>query len=56
MGEIEIGKVKIQPRKAGGFMITLPMAAAKILQIKGNEQLRVFLDFENRRVIYELSN
>ena len=52
--DIEIGKVKVQLRKAGSFMITLPMTAAKMLQIKDNETMRVFIDVEKQRVTYEL--
>ena len=52
--EIEIGKVKVQPRKAGGFMVTLPMTAVKMLQIKDNEIMKVFIDIEKHRVTYEL--
>jgi len=51
--EVEIGKVKVQPRKAGSYMVTLPMTAAKMLQIKDNEIMKVFLDVEKQRVIYE---
>jgi len=54
--EVEIGKVKVQPRKAGSFMVTLPVTAAKMLQIKDNETMKVYLDVETRRVIYELES
>ena len=56
MVEIEIGKVKVQPRKAGSFMVTLPVTAAKMLQIKDNETMRVYLDVETHRINYELES
>ena len=49
-----MGTVKIQPRKAGGFMITLPMAVAKGLKIENSEILKVFVDFEEKEIIYKL--
>lgn len=54
MPEVEIGKVKIQPRTAGSFMVTIPNAVVKILQIKNGETMNVYVDMENKRVIYQL--
>jgi len=53
MVRIEMGTVKVQPRKAGGFMVTLPAAVAKFIGIKNSEELRVFVDVENNEVIYK---
>lgn len=54
--EIQIGKVKVQQRKAGSYMVTLPMTAAKMLQIKDSETLKVYIDVEKQRVTYELES
>ena len=51
--KVEMGTVKIQARKAGGFMVTLPVAVAKVLQIEGNEELKVLVDLEEKEVIYK---
>jgi len=56
MVRIEMGDVKIQPRKAGGFMVTLPIAIAKALQIKDGETLKVFMDIEQNEIIYRLES
>ncbi len=55
MNEKEIAFVKVQPRKSGSFMVTIPSDAAKILGIKDNERLKVLVDPENKRLIYQLS-
>jgi len=52
MARIEMASVKVQPRKAGGFMVTLPIAIAKALGIKDNETLTVFMDIEEKEIIY----
>jgi len=35
-------------------MITLPVAVAKFLRIEGSESLKVFIDIENREIVYKL--
>ena len=35
MVEKEVAFVKVQPRKRGGFMVTLPKPIARLLDIKG---------------------
>jgi antitoxin component of MazEF toxin-antitoxin module len=52
--EKEVDFVKVQPRKSGSFMVTIPSAAVKELGIKDNERLKVLIDPESRRIIYEL--
>ena len=56
MVEVEIKSMKVQPRKAGGFMITIPKTATDILQIKDSEVMKVFVDIDRKRVIYELKD
>jgi hypothetical protein len=54
MVRVEMGTVKVQPRKAGGFMITLPSAVAKFLKIRNSETLKVLIDVEAKEIIYKL--
>jgi len=53
MPEQEIAFVKVQPRKAGNFMVTLPAEVVAILKIKDNERVKVVFDKDKRRVIYQ---
>jgi antitoxin component of MazEF toxin-antitoxin module len=55
MVEIDIGTVKIQRRKGGSLLVTIPSAAVKILQIKGQEQMDVSIDVENASVIFKIN-
>jgi antitoxin component of MazEF toxin-antitoxin module len=54
MTEIETDFVKIQPRKGGSFMVTIPSGAVKELGIKDGERVKVLIDKERKRVIYQL--
>jgi len=51
--EEEIAFVKVQPRKAGNFMVTLPAELAIALKLKDNERVKVLFDRERKRVIYQ---
>ena len=51
--EMEIDFVKVQLRKSGSFMITIPKQAAEILNIKSGERLKVSIDKENKKIIYQ---
>lgn len=53
MPEEEIAFVKVQPRKAGNFMVTLPVEVAGALRLKDNERVKVLFDREKKRVIYQ---
>ena len=53
MPEEEIAFVKVQPRKAGNFMVTLPIEVANALKLKDNERAKVLFDREKKRVIYQ---
>lgn len=53
MVRVSMGTVKTQPRKAGGFMVTLPLAVAKMMQIEDSEELSVFFDAEKGEVTYK---
>jgi len=55
MTRIEMKSVKVQPRRAGGFMVTLPAAIARMLGIEDSEELKVFVDIENKEIIYRLT-
>ena len=54
MVEVEVAFVKVQPRKGGSFMVTIPKDAVKMLGIKDNERMKVFVDEELKRVTYQL--
>tara|TARA_B100001750_G_C15481576_1_gene585750 strand:+ start:185 stop:361 length:177 start_codon:yes stop_codon:yes gene_type:complete len=54
MTETEISFVKIQPRSNGTFMVTIPKEIADNLEIIDNEKIKVYIDKEKRRIIYEL--
>ena len=47
------GVVGAKP-KGKGFQVTIPMPAAKILGLVGQEGVSVWLDEKNRAVIFEL--
>lgn len=51
--EEEVAFVKVQPRKAGSFMVTLPTEVATTLKLKDNERAKVLFDREKKRVIYQ---
>ncbi len=53
---VEIDFVKIQKRVGGSFLVTIPREAVKALKIIDNERMKVLLDKEGRRVIFELVN
>ena len=53
MAEEEVAFVKVQPRKAGNFMVTLPSEVASLLKLKDNERVKVLFDREKKRVIYQ---
>jgi len=54
MSEIEVAFVKVQPRKGGSYMITVPKDACEMLGIIDNERLKVLVDKEKKRIIYQL--
>ncbi|MCP8309761.1 MAG: hypothetical protein H3Z53_04645 [archaeon] len=54
MVEKEIDFVNVQPRKGGSFMVTIPALAVKELGIKNKERLKVIIEIEKERVIYQL--
>ena len=51
--EIEIDFVKVQLRKSGSFMITIPKQAVEMLNLKRSERLKVLVDNEKQRIIYQ---
>ena len=54
MTEKEIAFVKVQPRKGGSYMVTIPIDGVKMLGIKGGEKLKALIDAEKKRIIYQL--
>ena len=51
--EQEIDFIKVQLRKSGSFMITIPKQAVETLNLKSGERLKVFIDKEYKRIIYQ---
>jgi antitoxin component of MazEF toxin-antitoxin module len=51
---IEIDFVKVQKRKGGSYLVTIPSEAVKTLNITDNERMKVYLDEGSKRVIFEL--
>jgi antitoxin component of MazEF toxin-antitoxin module len=52
MGE-EVAFVKVQARRAGNYMVTIPGDVAEALRLKGSERVKVLYDKEKKRVIYQ---
>jgi len=53
MVEEEVAFVKVQPRKAGNFMVTLPAEIVTTLGLKGGERAKVLFDRQKKRVVYQ---
>jgi antitoxin component of MazEF toxin-antitoxin module len=53
MVEEEVAFVKLQPRKAGNFMVTIPAEVAAAFKLKDNERVKVLFDKDKKRVIYQ---
>lgn len=51
---IEIDFVKVQKRKGGSYLVTIPSEAVKALRITDNERMKVYLDKGSNRVVFEL--
>jgi len=56
MVEEEVAFVKVQPRVSGGFMITIPAEAVRMLGITKEDQsrIKVLVDKDEKRLIYQL--
>ena len=48
-----IDLVRIQARKAGNYMATIPADIVSVLKPKPGERVKVFFDKEKKRVIYQ---
>ena len=53
-GPEEVDFVKIQKRKGGYYLLTIPAEAVRQLGIKDNERVKVYIDKRTKRVIFEL--
>lgn len=45
--------VRIQARKAGNYMVTIPVDIIALLKPKAGERIKVYFDKEKKRVIYQ---
>ena len=46
-------EVKVQKRKSGSIMVTVPKAIVDFLGLKKGAKLKVFVDLENNEFIYK---
>ena len=53
-GEVELAFVKVQKRPSRSYMATIPAEAVKQLGIKDKQRLKVYLDKNTKRVIFEV--
>ena len=53
MVEVEVDFVKVQFRKSGNVMVTIPAGLVKMLKLKKGEKLKVLADIEKGRIIYQ---
>ena len=53
--ELETAFVKVQARKAGNFMVTVPEEVAETLKLKGGERVKVLFDKEKKRVTFQFA-
>jgi antitoxin component of MazEF toxin-antitoxin module len=51
--ETEIDFVKVQLRRSGSFMVTIPKQAVNMLDLKSGERLKVSVDKESKKIIYQ---
>ena len=51
--EVRILKVLRKPKKRG-YLVTIPKEVAEALGIEGGEMVKVLLDRERQRIIYQL--
>jgi AbrB family looped-hinge helix DNA binding protein len=51
--EVEVDFVKVQMRRSGSFMVTIPKQAADAIDLKSGERMKVLVDKEAKRIIYQ---
>lgn len=51
---MEVDFVRVQKRKGGSYLVTIPSEAVKELRIAHRQKAKVYLDKKSKRVIYEL--
>lgn len=51
--EVEVDFVKVQLRRSGSFMVTIPKQVVEALNITNGERLKVSIDKQKRRIIYQ---
>ena len=54
VAETEVAFVKVQPRARGNYMVTIPHEAVKMIGIKDNERMKVHVDKDRKRIIFEI--
>lgn len=54
MSQEEVAIVKVQRRPTGSFMVTIPIEVIRAFDIKEGDKVKVLIERERRRVIYEI--
>jgi bifunctional DNA-binding transcriptional regulator/antitoxin component of YhaV-PrlF toxin-antitoxin module len=54
VSEEEVDIVRAQRRPSGSFMVTIPREVVERFAIEKGEKLKVLIDEQRRRIIYEL--
>jgi hypothetical protein len=52
MGE-EVAFVKVQARRAGNYMVTIPGDVVEALRLKGSERAKVLFNRDKKQVVYQ---
>ncbi|MEM2936555.1 MAG: AbrB/MazE/SpoVT family DNA-binding domain-containing protein [Candidatus Bathyarchaeia archaeon] len=54
MSQEETAIIKVQRRPTGSFMVTIPIEVIRAFDIKEGDKVKVLIERERRRVIYEI--
>ena len=52
---VEVDFVRVQKRKGGSYLVTIPSDVVKEFQIKHRQKTKVYMDKKSKRVVYELA-
>lgn len=53
---VEVDFVRVQKRKGGSYLVTIPAEVVRELQVKHKEKAKVYLDRRQKRIVFELSD
>jgi len=49
-----VREVKVQRRKSGSIMVTVPKVIVNLLNLRGGVKLKVYVDLEKNEFIYKI--